>query len=68
MTTSPEGFQGYMEMVAGHLQNLFIYIDDILSLGKGSRDALDKLEELFIILGENNIKINLKKTSLCVIK
>ena len=66
MTTSPEGFQGYMEMVAGHLDNLFIYTDDLLSMGKGPGKSLDLLEDLFEVLGSNNIKINMEKTLLCV--
>ena len=58
---APASFQRLMEAVVRGLENVIVYIDDLLLHSASYDDHLAQLEHLLKRLGEHNVKINLQK-------
>ena len=59
---APGSFQRLMEIVIHNLKNVIAYIDDLLVHTKTHEEQLDSLDQLFVRLNKNGLKINLKKS------
>ena len=58
LTVMPPEFQRIMDELLACIQNVFIFIDDILIVTKGSRDEHEKkVREVFSILDKNNLRL-----------
>ena len=58
-------FQRFMNELFGHLDFVFIYIDDILIFSKSAVEHMQHLQEVLRILHENGLKIGLEKCNFC---
>eukprot|EP00834_Sanchytrium_tribonematis_P007279 NODE_637_length_5155_cov_0.185127.p1 type:complete len:324 gc:universal NODE_637_length_5155_cov_0.185127:1984-2955(+) len=63
LKTSVEAFQGVMIGLFGHLPFVLIYLDDILILSRTEEEHITHLSEVFTILEDNYIRINIKKSN-----
>lgn len=63
LNVSPNSFSRMMNLAFSGLpsEKLFIYIDDIIVLGKSEQDHLNNLKEMFSRCRERNLKINPEK-------
>ena len=59
---APGSFQRLMEIVIHNLKNVIAYIDDLLVHTRTHEEQLDSLDQLFVRLNKNGLKINLKKS------
>ena len=57
----PSSFQRLMETVVHGLQNVIVYIDDLLVHSSTHDDHLELLDQLLKRLVQHNVKINLSK-------
>ena len=57
----PASFQRLVELVTKGLENIIVYIDDLLVHSKSHTDHLRQLAELFVRLEKHGLKINLQK-------
>lgn len=68
LNNAPGTFQRLMNWVLRDFLGIFVavYLDDVIIYTKGSYEQhLDHLQQVFILLREANLKIKLKKCSLC---
>lgn len=65
LNVSPNSFSRMMNLAFSGLpaDGLFVYIDDIIVLGKSERDHLNNLRETFLRCRERNLKVNPTKCS-----
>jgi hypothetical protein len=59
--TSPAGFSRMMDIVCQGMKNVLAYVDDILVMSPNQSLHLQHLEQLFIRLKQNGLKLNLDK-------
>ena len=59
--TSPMGLLGVMEAVVQGIENVIVYIDDLLVHSAMHQAHIKLLDELLARLGTHNVKINLQK-------
>jgi len=58
---APSSFQRLMETVVHGINNVIVYIDDLLLHSQSHEDHLRLLDELLGRLVQHNIKLNLQK-------
>lgn len=63
LNVSPNSFSRMMSIAFSGLppDKDFLYIDDIIVIGKGEREHIENLEAIFKILSERNLKLNPEK-------
>ena len=59
----PGSFARLMDMALKGLQNVLVYIDDVLVYGKSKQEAIEALEKVMQRLQQHNLKINLDKST-----
>ena len=65
LTIVPSKFQKVMDITLANINSVFVYIDDILIVTKGTKhDHINKVKEIMKILGEANLQLKAEK---CVI-
>ena len=57
----PSSFQRLVEAAVKGVNNVIVYIDDLIVHSKSHEQQLQQLDQLFEKLGRNNLKVNLKK-------
>lgn len=66
LSVATDIFQEMNVRTFGHINGLFIFVDDILIAGKSKEDHDKKLQEVCNTARANNIKFNKNKVQLCV--
>ena len=61
-------FQRFMDQILGHIPNASLYLDDILLASESEESHMKDLEEVFKILAEYGLKINIEKCKFAVDK
>ena len=61
LSNASQTFQRFMNELFGHLDFVFVYIDDVLTFSKDEKEHTAHLETVFKILHDNNLKIGLPK-------
>ena len=52
-------FQKFMDLTLANVNSIFVYINDILSVTKGTKqEHIDKVREVLKILDEANLQLN----------
>ena len=68
LKNSAQAFQRLMDSVFGNIPFVFVYLDDVLIASKDRRQHFEHLREVFALLEENGLAVNLKKCELGVDK
>ncbi|XP_018325433.1 uncharacterized protein LOC108737207 [Agrilus planipennis] len=66
IASGPSEFQEIITTILANIQNIFIYLDDILLWGSTRETCLKTLEEVLARLEKHNIRLNVKKCKLLV--
>ena len=61
LRNSGQSFQRLVDFVLRDMDNIFVYMDDVLIYSKNEQDHLATLDELFRRLDQNGLTISLKK-------
>ena len=61
LRNSGQSFQRLVDFVLRDMENIFVYMDDVLIYSKNEQDHLATLDELFRRLDQNGLTISLKK-------
>ena len=62
LTVMPTEFQKLMDITLANVNSVFVYIDDILSVTKGTKqEHLNKVREVMKILDEANLQLKAEK-------
>jgi hypothetical protein len=61
LASAPSAFQRLVELVVKGIDNVVVYIDDLIIHSKSHEDHLQTLDAVFTRLASHNLRVNLKK-------
>ncbi len=61
LASAPSAFQRLVELVVKGINNVVVYIDDLIIHSKSLEDHLQTLDAVFTRLASHNLRVNLKK-------
>ncbi len=61
LASAPSAFQRLLELVVKGIDNVVVYIDDLIIHSKTHEQHLESSDKVFTLLAAHNLRVNLKK-------
>ena len=66
LKNSAQAFQRLMDSIFGNVPFVFVYLDDVLVASRNRQEHFEQLRQVFALLEENGLAVNVKKCELGV--